>query len=164
MWRTSQSQPAPFLGSASPGQGSFALADLAGRFARFRQEHPPRTRIPADLRAAALAALEKGAAAGDLYRMCGVSWSQVIAWRAAGGGRAPESAKPRGAEGTGAGTGTGVRVFSVVDEKPVHRPEPRLRSLAGAAGPELELRLGPWSVIVRLEDGPRAEGDEPCFP
>jgi hypothetical protein len=92
-----------------------------------------------------LGALQNGVAPSDLYRACGVSWSQVIAWKA--GGRAA-SAKP-----TGAGA-TDVRVFSVVDEQPVHRREPTI-----SAGHELELRLGPWSVSVRLADpGPAERG------
>jgi hypothetical protein len=82
------------------------------------------------LRAAALAALREGVAPCDLYRACGVSWSQVVAWEARG--RVAEAAD--------------VRVFSVVEEQPAERP------LALWAEDELELRLGPWSVSVRHTD------------
>lgn len=125
-------------GGSPPGQGPSALVELGGRFARFRQEHPRGSRVPGDLRAAALAALRSGVAPGDLYRACGVSWSQVIAWKAGGRSASP---KRRSAEATD------VRVFSVLDEQPV---DPRESTIS--AGHALELRLGPWSVSVRLVD------------
>jgi hypothetical protein len=139
MRRALQSQSIPIdatrRGGSLPSHGAAVLDDLAGRFARFRQRHPRGTRVPVELRAAALAALQEGVGPGDLYRACGVSWGQVAAWK----GRA-SSAKSGDAEPTD------VRVFSVTDE-PIRRPEP-----ATAAGHELELRLGPWSVSVRLSD------------
>jgi hypothetical protein len=106
------------------------LVELGKRFARFRKEHPRGARIPDDLRAAALDRLREVAPA-DLYRACGLSFGQVMAWKEA---RSPE---PRD-----------VRVFSVVDEEPVPRLAPR--ATASAAAPALELRVGPWSVSVRL--------------
>jgi hypothetical protein len=114
-----------------------ALVKLGKRFARFRREHPRGTRIPDDLRAAALALLREVVPA-DLYRTCGISSGQVMAWK---------EAKARRTESQD------VRVFSVVDEAPVGRPEPTLP----AAEPALELRLGPWSVSVRLW-GPETAG------
>jgi hypothetical protein len=107
-----------------------ALVKLGERFARFRREHPRGTRIPDDLRAAALALLREMVPA-DLYRTCGISSGQVMAWKEANARRTQSQ---------------DVRVFSVVDEAPVGRPEPPLP----AAEPALELRLGPWSVSVRL--------------
>ena len=118
------------------GQGM--LAELAERFAQFRRGHRRGTRVPEDLRAAALAALQEGVAPGELYRACGVSWGQVMAWK----GRAPSGAKPRDAEKT-----TDVRVFSVLDEPPIGSRDP-----ASSPGSDLELRLGRWSVSVRLAD------------
>ncbi len=44
-----------------------------------------------------------------------------------------------------------VRVFSVVDEEPVVLLEPEAAGLAAEA--VLELRVGPWSVSVRLVNG-----------
>ncbi len=41
---------------------------LGRRFEMFRRNHEPGTRIPDALRAAALAALERGASSGDLFR------------------------------------------------------------------------------------------------
>lgn len=126
-------------GRARPVLGPPALAELAARFGRFRREHSRGTRIPGDLRYAALAVLENGVAPGELYRTCGVTWGQVIAWKA--GGRATASSGSRGAEATD------VRVFSVVDEQPACPRGPAI-----SPWQELELRLGPWSVRVQLAD------------
>ena len=112
---------------------SSALVELAGRFARFRRERGRGARVPFELRAAALAALESGVKRGELNRACGVSWSQLMTWKANGGG----ATKPMGAAGD-------VRAFSVIDE-PVAGG-----TTAVANDQVLELRLGPWSVSVRL--------------
>jgi hypothetical protein len=102
-------------------------------------EHPRGTRIPDDLREAALA-LSGEVAPADLYRTCGISFGHVAAWKAA---------KRRRSESPD------VRVFSVVDEEPVQRREPT----GPATTPELELRVGPWSVSVRLAGhGPAGRG------
>lgn len=119
------------------------LAELADRFARFRREHARGTRVPGELRAAALAALEKGVAAGDLYRACGVSWGQVAAWKA---GAHAGPAKRDGAETAD------VRVFSVVDDQPEDLP-----AATAAGAHDLVLRFGPWSVSVRLAAPGRTE-------
>ena len=137
MRRVSQSIPIHLgrSGRSPPDEGPSALAELAGRFARFREEHPRGARVPEDLRAAALAALRQGVVPGHLYRACGVSWSQVDAWK-----RRAASAEPRD-------EATDMRVFSVIDEPPIDRPE-----RVTPTEHELELRLGPWSVSVRLSD------------
>jgi hypothetical protein len=120
--------------SQGEAEGASALAQLEKRFAQFRSKHPRGTRYPDELRQAVLGLL--GEVAPDaLYRACGVSFRQVMAWRAA------LSASPAKEAETEA---TKVRVFSVVDEQPAPGIEPQ------AAGPELELQVGPWSVSVRL--------------
>ena len=121
------------------------LDALEVRFARFRAKNPPRTRVPADLRASAVAALSRGVTSGDLFRRCGVSWSQLKAWKSES-----KSVRPR----TRAcdPSPDEVRVFSVVDEETVvahAAPVP--------AEPALELRLGRWSVRVQLAEP--AEGE-----
>lgn len=117
-------------GSRVGGDEPSALVALGKRFARFRREHPRGTRIPDDLREAALALLREVAPA-DLYRSCSISFGQVMSWK---------EAKARRAESQD------LRVFSVVDEAPAGRPEPAL----AAAEPALELRLGPFAVSVRF--------------
>ena len=118
----------------SPASG---LAELAGRFARFRREQPRGARVPEELRAAVVAALDEGVAPGELQRACGLSWTQVMTWQA----RHP------GERGTSRSAGASqVRVFSVVDE-PREDPAGAPESMGGRG---LELRLGPWTVSVRL--------------
>ena len=111
--------------------GPSSLWQLERRFEQFRSEHPRGTRYPDELRQAALELLG-GVAPDAVYRACGLSFRQVMAWRDAGRparGKAPE---------TEAGK---VRVFSVVDALPAP---------VQPAAPEVELQLGPWSVSVRL--------------
>ena len=130
--------------SAEGRASASGLAELAGRFARFRREQPRGARVPAELRAAVVAALGQGVRPGELQRACGVTWSQVMTWQA-------RRAGDQGASGS-AGP-TKVRVFSVVDE-PREDPAEALESMGGRG---LELRLGPWTVSVRLA-GPGPQG------
>lgn len=124
------------------GQEFSELEELGRRFALFRREHRRGAMIPEDLKAAAVAAFDQGATPGQLQRTCGVSWGQIVTWKARleRRRRRPRPAKARSAEPTD------VRVFSVVDETSVH---PTAVSSA-ATEQELELRLGPWTVSVRL--------------
>ena len=108
------------------------LADLSDRFARFRGEQGPGARVPEDLRAAVLDALDRGFAPADVYRACRVSWGQVAAWKASRVAAAPSAAEPEVAA---------VRVFGVVDEP-----------LPEATRDGLELRVGAWSVTIRLAE------------
>ena len=110
-----------------------ALAELESRFARFRREQPRGARVPEELRAAVVAAVAQGVRPGELQRTCGVTWSQVMTWQAR------RAAK--------------VRVFSVVDEPREDPPQPSESTGGGA----LELRIGPWTVSVRLA-GPGPQG------
>ena len=116
------------------------LDALEVRFARFRAEHPPRTRVPADLRASAVAALSRGVTSGDLFRRCGVSWSQLKAWKS-------ESKSVRPKTRARDPSPDAVRVFSVVDEEAVVAHAAPVQ-----AEPALELRLGRWSVRVQLAE------------
>jgi hypothetical protein len=121
-------------GSQRSAEGSAsALAELESRFARFRREQARGARVPEELRAAVVAAVAQGVRPGELQRTCGVTWSQVMTWQARGAAK--------------------VRVFSVVDEPREDPPQP-LESTGGGA---LELRLGPWTVSVRLA-GPGRQG------
>ena len=134
-------------GRGSPGtsETSSALAELEHRFAEFRRDHPRGARVPEDLKEAALTMLAKGVTPGAISRTCGVSWSQLMAWkgtrRSARAGRARRRAKSM----------PDVRVFSVVED-PVDRGAPAM-----SVDSTLELRLGAWSVSVRLTDLTRTE-------
>jgi len=123
------------------GAGRGALTFLGKQFARFRGEHRDGARIPQELRAAVIAALEQGARQGEVLRVCKLSWSQVQSWQ--GIGRRAQ------AEEEGGGHGGAVRVFAVEDETGSGSEAPA----ALGEGEALELRLGPWSVSVRLAGG-----------
>jgi hypothetical protein len=120
-------------GSRSEAMVPIALARLERRFTQFRAKHRRGARYPDELRQAALGLL--GEVAPDaLYRACGLTFRQVMAWRGAG----PAAAKEQEFE---AGK---VRVFSVVDPPPTLGAEPQ------ESAPELELQIRPGSVSVRL--------------
>lgn len=112
------------------------LAELRESFGRFRVERPRGSRVPEVLRRAVVAALGAGVGAADIRRVCGVTEAQVEHWRAWQG---RDSIKP------GAPTRRAVREFKVVAEPGA---KPNGASVPGE--PELELRLGPWAVSVRL--------------
>lgn len=127
----------PPRGRPRSGGPSPMVADLARRFALFRTEHPKGTRIPQHLRSAVLGALARGAVSGQVERACRISSDQVKAWRARDGGA-----------GTPASEAAIARVFSVVDQPFA----PAREAAASTPGEALELRLGPWSVSVRLAE------------
>lgn len=114
------------------------VADLAQRYDRFRAENPKGTRIPEELRSAAVEALARGAVPSQVERACRISSDQVKAWRRAKG-RDRAKARPAPIDAV-------PRIFSVVDEPSGLPREP----VPSTPGNELEFRLGPWSVSVRL--------------
>ena len=112
------------------------LAELAERFAAFRRANQRFTRVPRDLRAAVASAMRSGVTPTQLRRTCGVSTSQLDRWRdrpSAGG--APSQVEKECA-----------RIFSVVDGI----PPPVSNTTHDTTADALELRIGPWSVSVRL--------------
>jgi hypothetical protein len=104
------------------------LENVRRQFLRFRRGGGGRKRIPAPLRAVVVAAVERGVTRGALERRCGVSSAQITAWQR---------------EVKGSRSQARARVFDVTGT-----PE---AAQACVSGPELALRLGPWSVTVRLE-------------
>jgi len=137
--------------SRSPGASAAALTRLGRRFARFRSERSRGTRYPDELRRAALALLAE-VEPDALYRTCGVSFRQVLAWREASAARAA-SAPPQ------------ARVFTVVDRESDARGATSAElPTVHAVGTGVEVRLGPWTVIVRLEGGQSGAGGRACCP
>jgi transposase-like protein len=111
-----------------------AVKRLGRRFEIFRRSHEPGTRIPGELRAAALATLERGASTGDVLRACRITSVQLRLWR---------QQLRRGTQVGGVGKPV-AQVFDVVDEA-----EERAAGLGSEPlGPELELRLGSWAVRI----------------
>jgi len=112
---------------------------LGRRFEAFRRSREPGTRIPDALRAAALAALERGASTADLYRVCRVSSAQLRQW---------QQHVRRGAP-VAAASPPVAHVFNVVDGPAEHDAGSDCEP--GAA--ELELRLGRWAVRISQVNG-----------
>lgn len=138
--------------SRSPSASAAALTRLGRQFARFRSEHSRGTRYPDELRRAALALLAE-VEPDALYRTCGVSFRQVMAWREASAMRAAASAPPK------------ARVFTVVDRESDTRGATSAEwPTVHAAETGVEVRLGPWTVLVRLESGQSAAGGRACCP
>ena len=138
----SRETPPPYdLLPSSRGAGRReALAvsqELKRRFARFRRENPRNTRVPDDLRAAVLAAIGRGVTPGLLRRTCGLSTGQLTRWRKSSRALAASSAPSREEP---------ARVFSLIGAATTRPPEVPPHPPADG----LELRLGPWSVCVRL--------------
>lgn len=111
------------------------LAALEREFASFRRTHRPQTRIPGELRGAALAALKEGVTPSDLRRRCGLSLEQLQHWQG-------ERGKGASAKRVGAPE---ARVFSVVDDPPPSAVELSCHD----GGRRLELRLDGWVVSIR---------------
>ena len=112
------------------------VADLAKRFAAFRRSSPRFARVPRELRESVVAAIRLGVPPGLLRRACGVSSSQLDLWQAGA---------QLGTARTGRETPR-VRTFSVIgrDSPPPSAP------MGAANGEALELRIGPWSISVRM--------------
>ena len=115
------------------------IGELRERFATFRRENPRFSQIPGDLRAAVLAAVRKGATPACLRRACGLTRKQVTRWQLGSKERTQSTAV----------AGKPARVFSVVDQQ---LPRPCSEGVGTGRADELELRLGRWSVSVRLAE------------
>jgi len=125
--------------SGSGASTEVEVERVGRRFEVFRRSHEPGTRIPDALRAAALAALDRGASTGDLFRACRVTSVQLRQWREHAR-RDPQVA---------AADRPVAHVFNVVDEAPEH--DAGLGGESGAS--ELELRLGRWAVRISQVNG-----------
>jgi len=117
------------------GNASRRVEGLRRRFAKFRREHEPRTRIPESLRNAALAAQRSGISESEVRRSCGATSDQLARWHK----RQEASARAHELDGLQ------PRVFPVVDDLPN-------MSIAEAEDParqDLELRMGGWAICIR---------------
>ena len=111
---------------------------LRTEFDAFRSAHPRGTHVPKRLCSGVANALEEGIAMGVLHAACGISWGQGQRWQAA-------ARKGRIAENSTAKTSaTEAQVFTV--------REPVAEQTAPPAPANLELRMGQWSVSIRLAD------------
>ena len=140
MGRRSPAQPAPRANRHHPRQRAAGpdagVERLRQRFAKFRRDHPPQTRIPNILRSAVVAAVRQGVGQSKLRRACGLGSGQIERWQqilepTPKPGRCTQSAD--------------ARVFRVLDEPPTAR---RRIDIEQPDQP-LELRLGDWSICVR---------------
>lgn len=114
------------------------LAQLERRFAEFRREHPPQTRIPDSLRDAVLVAMRQGVTAADLRRCCGLGSNQIEYWqKSLGEIQAHTNPAVQNA-----------RVFSVVGDMPV----PDVETTDHKREQRLELRLDGWSISIRRDE------------
>ena len=126
------------LGGVRPGsseeRGQLGTQDaLREQFAEFRRDHRPRTRIPANLRAAALAAIRQGLGRTEVRRACGVSSEQLDAWQRRQSSDLLDANAPVERDD--------ARVFSVLTDTatPVERNDEQ----------PLEFRVNGWSITLR---------------
>ncbi len=133
--RPTRQEERPVCKGTDDESTNLRIERLRRRFTKFRREHRPRTRIPNELRAAALEALQSGEAELDVRLACGVSSIQLDQWRQSRRSRM-EKGDFRGQE---------ARVFTVLDEMPQRNVE---RSDGNAEG-SLELRFGGWAISIR---------------
>ena len=129
-----------YVGEQPKRSVEVGLEKLERRFARFRRNNPPRTRIPDALRREALGVAELGVSPSRLRRACGISSDQLDYWREWQGERCLAGSVEEA-------TAQEARVFSVVGGLADEEPTPEPRQVDGERN--LELRLGEWSVTVR---------------
>jgi len=122
--------------TSSKDDAAATVVELGRRFDAFREQNRPYAPIPAELRAAVVRALTQGAERGELRRACRVSGAQLERWSAAVTSVGSASASDPQA----------ARVFSVVEDA----LDSGARATAAVGLEPLELRLGPWSVSIRL--------------
>lgn len=103
-------------------------------FEQFRRANKPRTRIPDELRQAAVDTLAQGVSMSALCRTCGLSSQQIADWQ------------PQPVAAVGQRPSEPARVFEIADDAGVAET-----ATASKAGPDdtLELRLGDWAITIR---------------
>jgi len=130
-------RPAVEVGTEYPS-AERRVEQLRRSYEKFRREHRRGTRIPQELRDAALAALEGGTTEGQVRRACRISRTQLGWWRRSerASGRKIEPSEQQAKQ---------ARVFPVVDD---------VGGIAvGGAGEHeahsVQLRVGRWEISIR---------------
>lgn len=113
------------------------LEELARRFANFRARNQVITRIPDALRVDAVAALRQGIPKKVLRRSCGITTAQLTSWQQIG--------SPKKIKKAVTIKNRPPRIFSVKDKNRT----PHNNIEAKDNKPNLELRLGDWSICVK---------------
>lgn len=118
--------------TSKPTAGNPRLRALQARFAAFRSAHPPRTKIPGELRRAALEAINEGIRPTQVYRACRLSSSQLADWRRA--------------------LPTAPTVLTLTDDDP-QPPQPATHPASISPSTELDFQfqLAGWVVRVHLD-------------
>jgi len=128
-------------GDVGVGDGSAEghVEQLRRSFTEFRRGHRRRTRIPQELRDAALTALHSGTSALEVRRACRISAGQLDRWLACQPAWAQRLASDEAEP----------RVFPVVDDVPCNVVEGTVEHEAA----QLHLRVGRWEISVRQVEG-----------
>jgi hypothetical protein len=112
------------------------LFELGKKYATFRQENRPRTRIPDYLRDSALEEIQRGTPESEVIKACKVSHELLDRWREVkcGHPRRVKAKKPK------------ARVFPVIDEKASGIESPVIGAEESST---LQLRIGGWAITIR---------------
>jgi hypothetical protein len=127
-------------------QGEVNLEEVAKQFAHFRQTHQKGARIPQELREAVEKLAEEGISLSEVLPTCGLTLWQYQRWHKS----KSQSNKIKNQKSES--RKSAVRVFPVVNKD----------SSYSDRNQELELRLGPWSVSIKLAES--ANRGSACFP
>lgn len=120
----------------SKNQEAVTLEKVAKQFIHFRQTHQKGARIPQELRVAVDKLAGEGLSLTEVLPACGLTLWQYQRWHKNQRGKVKkQKSVPRE---------SAVRVFTVVDDS---------SSGYSDKNQELELRIGPWSVNIKLAEG-----------
>jgi transposase-like protein len=122
--------------TSTPSAQKPHLNRLQARFATFRRTHAPGSRIPVELKRAAVEAVLAGARPGAVTLACGLSSNQLWLWR-------KQQAKPS----------QPATVLTLTDDEPVLRTthEPACSTPAPTTDLEFQVQLAGWTLRVRLD-------------
>lgn len=128
-------------------QEAVTLEKVAKQFANFRQTHQKGTRIPQELREAVEKLAEEGISLTEVLPACGLTLWQYQRWHKS------QHSDTKKKKQKSEPSESAVRVFPVVNEDGGYSNRSQ----------ELELRLGPWSVSIKLAECVSKTGGQACF-